>query len=357
MSATKTTIWDWIRDLAKEAHANRDADRYHMVRLFYDAMQMMSTDPKQSQAMLTQARREAVLLSHDWFMLLCDHWLCQIAVNKLPDYERARTLAEEAVREAMSPKYNGLPQRVCVFDDLVGVYQGLDPLGYAAEIEDACAQMERYQPDPYSCAHCLRAIRIDHDLEHGRLEEAKSGALAGLKAPERTDHYPPLYYLSLCHIAFAEGDFAGMAHWAGAGHVFHGRMGEERTNIELMMWSALAHARLGDRSKALASYRAARFAAKTLGRAMSPRYYDALAEYQKALGRDKLALIARDQQLPTLGGATHLECQCRLDRLRLLVKLGRPYDEELDALRAIAAKLRDPAAVLAMAGEALTHSP
>jgi hypothetical protein len=361
MSTTKSTIWDWIQDLGRQAHTDRDAERYHMVRLFFDAMQIMSADPKQSQILLTKSRREAVLLAHDWFILLCDHWLCQIALNKIPDFERARSIAEAAIREVASPKYDGLPQRVCLFDDLVGVYQSVDPHGYAAEIEDACAQMERNNPDPYSCAHCLRTIRIDSDLDGGRLEEAKLGAIAGLKAPERTDHYTPVYYLRLCHIAFAESDFAKMAHWSSAGHVFHGRMGQDKTNIELMMWSALAHVYLGDLSKARNSYRASRFAAKALGRDMSSRYYDALAEYQKALGREKLALIARDQQLPTLGGAAHLECQCRLDRLRLMVSLGRSVDEELTALHTTAKRLRDPKPVLDAAAEivglALTPRP
>jgi len=82
-------------------------------------------------------------------------------------------------------------------------------------------------------------------------------------------------------------------------------------------------------------------------------YYDAVAAYFVAGGDPDQALRLRGQQLArrlekkvTLG-----EFRCRLARCKLLALLGRPFEDELAAVRAAASQLKDPTFYLSALAE------
>jgi hypothetical protein len=81
-----------------------------------------------------------------------------------------------------------------------------------------------------------------------------------------------------------------------------------------------------------------------LGQAPGESYYDALAAFHE-LGEDwKAAWQVRERELATTVGKGQLayETQVHIKRVRLLVKMGLPVEEEVRAVRLSAARLREP---------------
>jgi hypothetical protein len=78
-------------------------------------------------------------------------------------------------------------------------------------------------------------------------------------------------------------------------------------------------------------------------------YYDALCAVYLAGEAIEAALAARDEELASLQGQGRLaaETRCRLERARLLRRLGRCIAHEEQPLRALLAQMRRPEAILA----------
>src|SRR5919202_6415274 len=78
-------------------------------------------------------------------------------------------------------------------------------------------------------------------------------------------------------------------------------------------------------------------------------YFDALCAYHERGGQLDTAWKVRERHLESVAGRGLLaaECQCRVDRARLLARLGRPLADELAAAREAAARLRDSSWYLA----------
>src|SRR5262249_10308590 len=56
------------------------------------------------------------------------------------------------------PQYEGMPQRMGIFEDLVGAYMGIDPAGYEQQIREALAYVETLiTPALESRRHSLEA--------------------------------------------------------------------------------------------------------------------------------------------------------------------------------------------------------
>ena len=72
-----------------------------------------------------------------------------------------------------------------------------------------------------------------------------------------------------------------------------------------------------------------------LGQPPGESYYDALAAFHELGDDSEQAWAVRERELDTTLGKGQLayECLVRLKRVRLLMKLGRPMEEETQAVR------------------------
>ncbi|HKZ69171.1 MAG TPA: hypothetical protein VJ020_03770, partial [Anaerolineales bacterium] len=275
------------------------------------------------------------------------------------DCETALELATRATVEARKPQYNQLPQRICLHEDLIGAYLYSDPAGYAAQLREALDYMEREIGPDYECRLCLKSKQASFAFCLDRIDEAFDLAQNFLAMSQQSAHHTASALTHLCEIAYRRQDFKSLSEWAAAGEVAAHKSGAKRPFVEFLAWQAAAARRKGDDKQAAIFYQSAVAQASQLGAILDTAYYDALIDYHESAGELEPALRLRERELNGLigKGQTYAECQCRLKRLRLMARLGKPFTGELADAREAASRLRNPAPVLEQLDQIDAHNP
>jgi hypothetical protein len=341
-------VWDWVEQSLDSFIEQRDRPRYEMHKLFRAGIECIQHAPDKALFFLGAARTAAEQLEEPWWVILCDHWTCQVLLEHSRNISAAAELSNKLIEQTTgNADYEGLPQLVCLHDDRAGAMLSIDPLGYAEQIEADCHVIDTKGKSQSSCLHCSRGTRIGAHLCSNNLESAESAALEGLKLcnADHASFYLPIYYCALCVVAARRQDWVKLAQWATPGSLFFGKMGTEGANIELLMWLAVGLLKTKGQEKGRDAYRKARKAGKAAGKRLPKGYFDALAIYHEENGQPKLALAARTMQLDNTSGAPYLECQTRLERVRLLKSCGLPVESEIEKLKLASALLRDPSQI------------
>jgi hypothetical protein len=152
-------------------------------------------------------------------------------------------------------------------------------------------------------------------------------------------------YKALCWIAFRRNDWTKLLGWARAGEE-RARTVNYRYELALfLLWRAVCARRQQREDEGRRLCRQGTNQMARLGQAPGESYYDALAAYHD-LGEDwQEAWRVRQRELETTVGKGQLayETQVRIKRVRLLVKMGLPAEDEVREARRAAARLREPA--------------
>jgi hypothetical protein len=111
-----------------------------------------------------------------------------------------------------------------------------------------------------------------------------------------------------------------------------------------LLWQALCARREGREEQARRLVTQGTQKMAHLGQPPGESWYDALASYHEVGKNCEAAWQVRQRELETTLGKGQLayECLIRLKRTRLLQMLGRPSDEEVQAVIEAAARLREP---------------
>ncbi len=338
------SVWDWIHEYSAEAEARGDRERLQLTWIFHDAWDLRETDTAQAAAILEDGRRLAQSLDEPRWVLFYEHWLLQLGRFFQRDYRGILDRAVKAALEARKPAFADLPQRICLQEDLVGIYAAIDPLGYEEMIAQALDYMENQATTGLECRHCVQGCRTIFELDRGRMDAARASGLRALALAEDVDseHYKGNACTDLCLIAFRSGDYTGLHEWACAAEEIARRLDRKAALAEALLWQAVAARKAGDEPAACrlggnAVARMARLSAPPAG-----AYFDALAAFYELGDSLDLALRTRDRELETLAGRGRLadECAAHVERCRLLARLGKLTEADLAAARESAGKLR-----------------
>lgn len=345
-------IFQWIEDFAERAVAARDRDRFELYQTAVSGLQTLSDDPDAALGVLETARGMALRLGEPKWVLFCDHWRLQTLIGYKRDLsDNVLALARQSVLEALKPHYDDFPQRTCLREDLISYYLGSDPHGFHDDVATAISDMEA-ETDPESpCYHCLLEMRTEFLVETAQADSAKPAALNALKqAASASDYWHAVFaYAHLCQIDAWKEDWKSVRHWAEAGLSFEGRCVKDSLLAEMLMWRALALQHLGDSLTAGQCVRRARSVVRAMRAVPAPGYFEAACRVHEASGQLARALVTRRRQvrLITGKGQPALETRCRLEVVRLLAALDRPYEDELYEAEIVAETLRLPSDALA----------
>jgi hypothetical protein len=348
-------VWDWIREFRERAWEDGDTQRQELSQLLQEALEYNETEPDRALALLARGRTVAKTLNEPWWVLLFDHWRLQVLLHFKQDYRDVLDLAVQATVEARKPQYANLPQRVCLHEDLIWAYVGIDPVGHAGAIQQALDYMAAEVTPEVECRYCVQNCRTEFQTHLGRLDEARHSALHTLSEGDAdlsrhtAEHHAVSAHCDLCDIAYRRRDWEGLREAALAGEEVARRRDRPRRLAELLAWQAVLARHDGDEDTAR---RRVRQAAARLGRLKAQpgqAYYDAVCAYHELGGELEQALEVRGRELNGLlnTGRHHYECRCRLRRCELLARLGRSLEPERTAAREAATKLRDPSRYLA----------
>jgi hypothetical protein len=351
------SVWDWIQDYNAQARQSRDEARQAMCDSFYQAMELHTIDPDYSLALFSQSRGLAVRLNEPWWVLLNDHWRLQTLLYFKRDYTAALDLVVRTAVEVRKPIYAQLPQRLCLHEDLINVYIGIDPHGYAPAIEKALEYMQTEVNPDLECHKCLQCLKTEYAITQDRLQEAETetNKLIAECKPQADDHYFASAYAYLCEIAYLRQDWVGLLAMASEGEIYSRRLPSQPMTLwGLIAWQALAKKHLGAKKEAQRLYLQATTQTARINTVPGSDYFDALVGYREAGNEIETALKIRQRQLSTLKGKGQYdtECDCRLDCLRLMRFLGKNSQDEdfrmeLQAVRELAQKLVNPQPILA----------
>jgi hypothetical protein len=350
------SVWNWIQNYEAQALQNGDEARQAMCNSFFQALDLHSTDPDQGLTLFSQSRSLAVRLNEPWWVLVNDHWRLQTLISFKGDYTIALDLAVRAAVEVRKPIYAQLPQRLCLHEDLINVYMGIDPLGHAATIEKALVYMQSEISPDLECHKCLYCLKTDYAITLDRLQEAETEInklLAECKS-QGDNHYTASAYKYLCKLAQLHQDWEGLLAMASEGEIYSRRLhGQPMKLWGLIAWQALAKRHLGAKKEAQRLYLQATTQVARINTVPGFYYFDALVGYREAGNEIETALKIRQRQLSILKGKGQYdnECTCRLDCLRLMALLGKnsqdeDFRAELQAVRELAQKLINPQSIL-----------
>jgi hypothetical protein len=343
-------LYDWIQAYRSDAGASNDSEALRMLALYHAGKGLAATDPQRGLALLGEARALAVRRREPWWPLHIDHWRLQLLLHYLRDVSRALDLAVQAALEVRKPAYDHFPQRVCLQEDLIYAYLFSDPVGYADLIGQALDYMREQTAEDLDCRHCIQSCTTEWHMRCGRLDEAEASARRSLQlADGPSQAHPASGALSdLCYLDHLRGGWNALQGHAEAGEEAARQANRPAAVSEFLLWRAVAARQQGDEHQAQRLMRKAASRAGRLGAAPSLTFYDALRAFHTLGGDLNAALAARGRELEALAGKGQWfqECRARMDRCRLLRRIGRPLDVELAAAREAASRLRRPGPAL-----------
>ncbi len=345
------SVWDWIEEFAAEADANDDEERRRLWETQMRAFGHGKENPDLMLAALDEGRALAQRLGESWWVLHFDHWRLQALLHYKLDYREVLDVAVRATLEARKPAYSQLPQRICLHEDLIYAYLGIDPLGNADAIRSALEYMRSEVTDDLDCRYCVQNCRTEFALLRNALDEAEESARLTLAMADEdvhrstAEHHGAYAHCDLCEVAHRREDWDALRESATEGEALARRTDEHLKVAEFLLWQALLARREGDEELGRRRLRHALSRSRSVRALPGTGYYNILCAYHEMGGELEKALEVRDVELRRLlgKGRLHDECRCRVKRCGLLARMGRPLDEELTAARESARRLRDPA--------------
>ena len=339
---------EWVRDYLAKARAAGDKERLRLPLIYLEAYGHHETDPDRMLALLDQGRLLAKKLGEPWWVLFFDFCRTEVLLHDKMNYTHLLDHVVRTALEARKPLYAQHPLRFAALGHLAAVYLYTDPRGYAAEVRAALAHLQAELPDIRQEHYVLVSRQCLFAEALGRLEEAIAlgekgqAMLEGDPNPENALHHRAGGYRDLCRLYFRRGDWQALGEAAAAGEEAARQRQAKKPLAELLLWRAVWLRHEGDAEEAQRLCRRARSLMGRLGARPPENFIPARAAYHEQGGNLTTALRVRGRQLEqTVGrGMTAAECECHIERCRLLARLGRPLDGEMAAARQAASRSR-----------------
>jgi hypothetical protein len=319
---------------------------------FDRALYSRHTNPEVAVQEMSKARDAGKQAGDDKFVLFANHWILQTLIGTIRTYNGTLQLAIETAVEARKPHYQDMQEHICVYQDLILSYMGIDPLGNATQIEDAINYMSAEITSNIQCRACLQGLRCEFEIVSGRLERAENAceqyfSVAGTLGWGKT-HHEAFAYMYLCEIAFIRQDWQQLQAYALKGQSKAISRETVAEKILFTAYQALAARKMGNDIHAWHFYYQATTAANDTDVTMHHQYYVVLCEYHEMAGsfEEVLKLVEYELSFLVKRGQYYTEALSRIHQCKLLKKLERPFKQERQAAEAVCMKLKNPQLLL-----------
>jgi hypothetical protein len=342
-------VWEWFGEFRARASAAGDRERLRLTDLHHQAYQQRYADPDRMLALTGEGRRLAEVLGEPWWALFYDYWYVEGVLTYKGDY---RNLLERAVAlalEARKPTYERHPLLFNIRLILVRAYLGVDPVGHARAIEEALDYLIGCVSNEGSGKYLLLFAQQGFAQELEQWDQAHALSLRTLALLDQESnaytarHYRVWAHAELCPVLYGLREWEALGEWAGAGEELARSHQDQYEVARLLLWRAVAARRARSEEVARRCVRLGSAAMERLKIAPAASWYTALCAYHEMGGHPAAAWEVRERQLRALvnRGQIGAECRCRLERCRLLVRMGRPVQAELTAAREAMGGLRE----------------
>ncbi len=353
----------WIEESRREFLNHPDRTKHRLFGYYEDAYEVREAEPDRSVAILREAIASSERLEEPWWRLFYEKLRLDAQIHFARDFRNTLDPAAHCALELRNPRFAGFPGKCAVQDTLVAVYLGIDAEGYAEAIREMLDVQEREIPvkpcvDRYHWLDRSRSFAMQHE-DWGKAQEwaeREIELLAEEKNRRTSQHFESFVYADLCQIAFRRKNWTQLAEFVDKGHESARQAGHQSLLAEIEAWRAVEARYAGQEEVATRTLRDAAGRFETLEMPPASGYFAALYAYHE-LHKETLDMLQiRDEELAYLAdhGQFLGECRLRIDRCRLLLKLHRSADDDLDLARTSAMQLRFPEKYLKIIGR-LAH--
>lgn len=341
----------WFDQARTDFGRRDDRDRQRLPLAYHEAFQYREIDPDRAIAILSEARDLARRLDEPWWDVFYDSARISALIHFKRDFRNVIDLATRCALEIRKPGFAQFPGRVRVLDALLCAYLGCDAEGYAEAIRDALDQMEREIGDRVCDDRFLfQARRRAIAVEHQQWDEAHGLAMREIDLVGQSRDQPGILdyalfaWCALCQIAYRRKNWAHLADYVAKGEATAARCTHRCEEAELNAWKAVVDRYAGREEKGRAELDRAEATIRSIRMPPKSAFFDALAAYFDLGSHIVEELQVRDRELGILADRqrTLQEFRVRVERCRLLSKLNRPHDEDLERTRESARRLRFP---------------
>lgn len=278
--------------------------------------------------------------------LYLDHWALQGLLFKVKDFKRAYDLAIQTALDGRRPIHNDQMERVCVYEDLILTYIGIDPIGHAELIESALQHMEQQVSRSMQCFYCLLEVRATFQLSCAKLDEATTAVQTYYSESEHNfPHHFGVAQAKICELMYLHQNWEKLLYFGEQGERV---LGADPTKTEysaiVIAAQALALRKLGRDTDSSTAYRKAVTRASRVAGSMDHAYYNFLCDFHVAAGDLQAAISLRNRQLEDMAnkGQPYWEATARLHLARLMKQRSDSIDGEVEKIRHLTADLRKP---------------
>jgi hypothetical protein len=346
------SVWDWVNAYHRK-YAKRAPKRQGMLMPLWDAGSAnLDQNPDVALEKFREGRTLAQELDEKWWGALFEMWIAHTVLIYKHDYATALELSIKTSMKVRKPEYSGLPQRICIHEDLILAYIETDPHGYAQMVESAMSYMQAEITEDIDCRYCFLNLRVKLALlleQAEQVERASSEFLAAADSSKRL-HYQAQSRIRACEVAFRRNAWSEMLTFAQEGVLRAEKIRPEHNWIpHLMIWQAVALAHLDRTEEAQKAHQNAIHRLNRSQQLRSAPLYDALCAYLEAGGDFAGALAERDDQLRQAqsGGSPYHVTLAHIKRCEVLSHMQQLTESDLQGIRDAATKLKDSAWALA----------
>lgn len=310
---------------------------------------LRKTDPDQALQGMIAGRDLAEAANDKQALIYMNHWILQLMIFEKRDYQGAYDLAVKTALEARKPEYQHRQERICTQQDLILTYEGIDLEGYEELIEDALKYMISQVTPEIQCRRCLQGLLCSTAIGLERTEKAIQYSREYLDVAENagwhSHHHTINAYEHLCEAVSLQKDWHAMIKYALVALQLIGKDIYYNTSAaSLHAAMAYAYQMLDQPKDAQLAYQKAVNMANHTKAELPTSYYNFMTAYHLGVGELEKALHIRERHIASMEGRGQIfwECLARIDRCRLLKKLGRDYAEELATVKTLIPKLKKP---------------
>lgn len=309
---------------------------------FQKAMNNRESDPDESIRLLSKIRDEAIEKNNPEWRLIAEHWRTQVYINWKKDYHTASRLAVEAAVESRQPEYQPYREYICVQNDLLLVYKGIDPVGYADEIKEALDLTINMTTPDMACHFCLNRGLIDYHKFVAEDEIAREQCAKFFAMTYEEAHYRIQAYEQMVEFAYQDKAWEDLLSFAQQGASLAGEEKDESSWIDLKSYEMLALYHLGKVEQSQKLHDLIQYKVSTLKMVQGYTYYHLMADYQEIQANLQSALEIIDDYIITLKdtGRPYWECKAQLGRIRLLKALKQDYQSDISQFKILTQKLK-----------------
>jgi len=340
-------LWGWVAKYRSDAYRSGNTKRIRLTQLFDQAWNLFETAPERSLALLGEGVQLAKQLREPCWMLFYEYWQCEAYLFYLSDGPAAMKLAVKLTVEVRKPQYEHCPIRARIYRILGDTYLHTDSIGFADQIVKNLNYLENEVPLDRDTWQLIECKRTHLAIDAGQYREALEHAQIYLSRAQGYDFRMMDAYGLLCRVTYKLGDMTTMFEYAKLGEVHARRCTRLYQISNFQVWQAVCHHASGGEDLDRTLVRAAIRRAANLHQPFCP---EALCVYYEKRGDLDRALEVRHIQLneAVKEGNAFDEVYLRILCCQLMLRMDKPFEQDLTAAREATQKLRKPERFLAM---------